>query len=339
MAETNSVRWGVLGASNIARRFVADAKTNVGTDVIAVGSRSLERAQAWAQENGIPRAYGSWEELAEAPDIDVVYVSTVHAWHYAGAKLCLENGKAVVVEKPFTVHLKDAEELVAIARENNVFAMEAMWTRCNPLMVELKEFVDSGELGEVIQVQSNLGPSAGRNPRLWDLSVGGGILLECGVYPLAFAFQFLGEPAHVDAASHFGDGGVDDATSLLLRYESGASATLTSSIARGVTTPHHSFGNVMGTKGWIDVPADAFFPQEYTIHLSGSSDPIHVEHPKVGNGYTEESAEVSRCIREGLTESPLVPLDDTLGAMRVIDAAYRQVGIEYPETPTIAVHA
>ncbi|HEY3926225.1 MAG TPA: Gfo/Idh/MocA family oxidoreductase [Acidothermaceae bacterium] len=336
MTETKSVRWGILGASNIAKKFIADAQSVDGTEVVAVGARDPERAKAYAQENGIPTAYRSWEELAEAPDIDVVYVSTVHSWHYAGAKLCLENGKSVLVEKPFTVHLRDAEELVSIARERGLFLMEAMWTRCNPLNRELKEFVARGDLGEVIQIQSNLGPSAGRNPRLWDLSVGGGILLECGVYPLAFAYQFLGEPERVVAVSHFADTGIDDQTSLLLEYAGGASASLTTSVSKGVSTPHHSFGDVIGTGGWISVPTNAFFPEEYTIHLSGSSDPIHVERPKVGNGYTEEAAEVSRCIREGLTESPVVPLDDTVGAMRVIDAAYQQVGIKYPEAPTLA---
>lgn len=336
MTETKTVRWGVLGASNIAKRFVADAHTVDGTEVVAVGARDLDRATAWAQENNVPTAYGSWEELAAAPNIDVVYVSTVHSWHYAGAKLCLENGKSVLVEKPFTVHLRDAEELVSIASDNGLFVMEAVWTRCNPLIRELKAFVDRGDLGEVIQIQSNLGPSAGRNPRLWDLSVGGGVLLETSVYPLAFAYLFLGAPERVVAASHFGDGGIDDSTSLLLEYAGGASATLTSSVSRGVTTPHHSFGDVIGTRGWISVPTNVFFPEQYTIHLSGSSDPIHVERPKVGNGYTEEAAEVSRCIREGLTESPLLPVDDTLGAMRVIDAAYQQVGITYPETPTLA---
>ncbi len=336
MSESKSVRWGVLGASNIAKKFVADARTVDGAEVVAVGARDLDRATAWATENGIQTAYGSWEELAEAPDIDVVYVSTVHAWHYAGAKLCLENGKSVLVEKPFTVHLRDAEDLVETARDKGLFLMEAMWTRCNPLNRELKAFVDRGDLGEVIQVQSNLGPSAGRNPRLWDLSVGGGILLECGVYPLAFAYQFLGAPERVVAAAHFAESGVDDQTSLLLEYASGASASLTTSVSKGVTTPHHSFGDVIGTNGWISVPSNAFFPEEYTIHLSGSSEPIHVERPKVGNGYTEEAAEVTRCIREGLTESPIVPLDDTLGSMRVIDAAYQQIGLTYPQTPSVA---
>lgn len=171
----NKVRWGVLGASNIARRVVADMKRTEGAEVVAVGARTLDRAKAWAEENGIPRAYGSYEELAQASDIDIVYVSTVHAWHYAGAKLCLENGKSVIVEKPFTVHLRDAEELVRLARERNLFLMEALWTRFNPLMVELKEFIDRGDLGEVLQVQANLGPSArpeppsvGHFPRRWD---------------------------------------------------------------------------------------------------------------------------------------------------------------------------
>jgi predicted dehydrogenase len=329
-----NVRWGVLGASNIARRVVADMRRTEGAEVVAVGARTLDRAKAYAEENSIPRAYGSYEELAQAPDIDVVYVSTVHSWHFAGARLCLQNGKSVLVEKPFTVHLRDTEELVSLARERNLFLMEALWARCNPLMVELKEFVDRGDLGEVLQVQANLGPSAGRSPRLWDPALGGGILLECGVYPLAFAFQFMGAPDGVRAWAHLTENGIDDATGILLEYESGANATLNSSIVRGIGTGHNSSGIVLGTRGWISVPKDIFCPEGYIIHRP-DAEPIQVQRPKKGNGYIEEIAEATRCVREGLPESSLVPLDDTLATMRVIDSVYQQVGLSYPATPAL----
>jgi predicted dehydrogenase len=335
MASTKNVRWGILGASNIGKRFVADAHRVDGAEVVAVGARDLDRAKAYAEANGIPKAYGSYEELATAPDIDVIYVGLVSSLHFAAAKLCLENGKSVIVEKPFTVNLRDAEELVRIARERKLFLMEAMWTRTNPLIVELGEFVAKGNLGEVLQVQGNLGPSAGRNPRLWDLALGGGILLECGVYPLTFAYHFMGEPKSVTATAHFAETGIDDAVGLLLEYETGGSATVTSSIVRGIDTPHNSFGFVMGTEGWIDVPKDVFFPQEYTIHRPGV-EPIRVQRSKNGNGYMDEVAEVTRCIREGLTESPLVPLDDSLGIMRVFDSVYTQTGLTYPNAPALS---
>jgi len=328
-----TIRWGVLGASNIARRVVPDIRRVPGASVVAVAASDGDRAKAWADENEIPNAFSSYAELAESSEVDIVYVTTVHSAHHTAVKLCLEAGKPVIVEKPFTVHLSDAQELVELARERGVFLMEAMWTRLNPLMVEMKSRIAAGDIGELLQVRANLGPSSGRNPRLWDLSLGGGILLECVVYPLAFASHFLGEPNSVAAKAHFKEG-IDDATSLLLGYESGAQAVLTSSIARGVAKGPVSDGVIIGTEGWIDVPTGMFCPEAYVIHRRGE-DPEEVVREKVGNGYVEEAAEATRCVREGLLESPLMPLDDTLGVMRVIDETYQQTGIKYPSAPLL----
>jgi predicted dehydrogenase len=328
----SAVRWGVLGASNIANKFVSDLQRVAGAEVVAVASRDIDRSKAFAHAHEIPMAYGSYQELAEAPEIDVIYVSTVHSWHYAHVKMCLEAGKAVLCEKAFTVHLHDAEELVNIAKDRHLFLMEAMWTRCNPLINELGTLVRSGEIGEIRQIQANLGPSAGRNPRLWDPGLGGGILLECGVYPLNFAYFFLGDPSQVFGWSHLTSDGVDDATAILLRYESGAAATLTTSVVRDIGTGHVSNGRVLGTLGWVDVPTDVFCPQEYAVHKPGvESRSVHRE--REGNGYIEEAAEATRCVREGRTESELMPLADTLGVMKIIDAVYGQVGLSYPDNP------
>jgi predicted dehydrogenase len=323
------VRWGIIGASNIAERVIRDIRRVPGCEVIAVASRSTARGQEWADRNQVPRVFGSYAELAEADEVDVAYVTTVHSEHFAAASTCLDAGKPVVVEKPFTTGLADAEDLVRRARETGTFLMEAMWMLCNPVVLEVRERVLSGDIGDLLQVRANLGPSPGRNARLFDRTVGGGVLLECGVYPVAFAFAMLGEPQRIDVSGHIDPAsGIDDAVGLLLGYADGAHALLTSSVARSVAPGPISGAQLVGTKGWIELSPSLVCPDEYVLYTKpGRSTTVH--RPTLGGGYVEQSEEVARCIRDGALESSLIPHSLTLGTMSVIDTALRQTELSY----------
>jgi predicted dehydrogenase len=330
---STKVRWGLLAASGIAHRFVADLKMVKGAEAVAVGSRDLERAEAFADEFEIERYYGSYEQLAEDPDIEVVYVSSVHPRHYDHAKLCLDHGKAVLCEKPFTLNAREAKDLVDLARGERLFLMEAMWTRCNPLIIEIGRRIRDGEIGDLRLVHVNL--TAGGLPygfRGLDPELGGGALLECGVYPVSLAFHLLGSPTSVTAHSHFTAERVDDVTALILEYVSGALAALTTSFVMADVpavplNPSHAI--IAGAHGWIDIPGEIFDPTEFVVRRSNTGAET-VQLDRIGFGYTHEIEEVSKCVREERTESELVPLDDTLAIMRVLDEARALVGLKYP---------
>jgi predicted dehydrogenase len=323
----------LLAPSRIAGRVIPDFQTVPGSEVVAVGSRDLARAQAFASKHGIPRAYGSYEALVDDPAVDVVYVTSPHVGHYEHAKLALEHGKGVLVEKPFTINAAQAADLVALARQRGLFLMEAMWTRCHPNMLELARLVRAGAIGHVRAISASLGPiglQAGF--RVFDPNLGGGALLECGVYPLSVAYHMipmLGEPAEVSAWSTFTDAGVDDATTAVLTYPEGVVVSLATTLVAGVSSGLPSRAFVSGTSGWIDIPRNIHDPREAVVHQAGQ-EPLRLATEPIGNGYTYEGAEVVSAIREGRTESALVPLDDTLLLMRVLDRIRAAVGLVYP---------
>jgi predicted dehydrogenase len=320
-----STRWGILATGNIAGAFAEDLTLVPGAELVAVGSRSLAAAQSFAQRHAIPRAYGSWAELAADPDVDVVYVATPHSAHHAAAKLLLESGKAVLCEKPFTLDLAQATELVELARERGLFLMEAMWMRCNPAILRLVELVAAGRIGAVRTVHADFGIAAALPPthRLHARELGGGALLDLGVYPVSFAQLFLGEPAHVSAWATLTPQQVDDNTGMLFGYDSGALATLTCSMV--AETPH--VAAVCGTGGRVEVARRFLRPDTLLLHRDGNSETIAV--PYQGLGYVHEIVEVQRCLAAGLTESPLVTLEDTLAVMRTLDRVRARIGVSY----------
>ncbi|MET9437023.1 Gfo/Idh/MocA family oxidoreductase [Streptomyces sp. NPDC006551] len=327
-----TVRWGVLATGGIAERFTTDLLAVEDAEVVAVASRTEASARAFADRLGIPRAYGSWAGLVADPDVDVVYVATPHHAHRAAAGLALEAGKAVLCEKAFTLHAGEAEELVRLSRDRGLFLMEAMWMYCNPLIRRMRELVADGAIGEVRTVQADFGLAGPFAPdhRLRDPAVGGGALLDLGVYPVSFAHLLLGEPDSVQAHALLSPEGVDLNTAMLLGWsDSGASALLSCSIV--ADTPMTA--SVTGTRGRIDFPRGFFHPERFTLHRDGR-DPQ--EYVIEGDGAAErysfryEAAEVMRCLRAGETESPLVPLDGSLAVMRTLDAVRDRVGVRYP---------
>ncbi|MEU5664638.1 Gfo/Idh/MocA family protein [Streptomyces longwoodensis] len=327
---TDSVRWGILATGGIAAAFTADLIDLPDAEVVAVASRSEASARAFGERFGIPRAYGDWASLAKDADIDVVYVATPHAAHRAAAGLCLEAGRNVLCEKPFTLNVREAGELVDLARREGRFLMEAMWMYCNPMVRRLKQLVDDGAIGEVRTVQADFGLEGPFPPahRLRDPAQGGGALLDLGVYPVSFAQLLLGEPAGIAAQAVLSDEGVDLQTGAVLSWDSGALAALHCSIDGGTGTS----ASVTGTRGRIDLPAGFFHPERFVLHRTGREPEEFVADPADGPRTTlrHEAREVMRAVRAGETESSLVPLDGTLAVMRTLDAVRERIGVRYP---------
>ncbi len=328
LAPDHPVRWGILATGRIATSFAEDLAL-LPRDVAvmaAVGARQLESAEAFAAVHGVGRAYGDYRQLVEDPEVDVVYVATPHALHKEHVMLALEAGKAVLCEKAITLTGDDAADLVAAARSRGLFLMEAMWTRCIPLVRRLRQLVESGTVGSVQQLRADIGFPVDRPPtdRLLDPSLGGGALLDMGIYPVTFAHLFLGEPSQVAATATLSEAGVDLNTAVAQSYDSGAVAALTATMtARSPTTASIATGQAL-----IELPSGFHHPRTATVTLAdGSTETL--EEPVIGSGLAHEALEVVRCLRGGEIESPLVPLDETVAIMRQLDVVRRQVGVRY----------
>lgn len=317
------IRWGILGTGWIARVFTEDLLRLPGHVVAAVGSRAPHTAEAFARRHGIERAYGSYERLAADDEVDVVYVATPHNHHLAHASLCLEAGRAVLVEKPFTTNAADAERLIALARDRGLFAMEAMWTRFNPVIERLRTLVAEGAIGEVTSIYADFGFASPYDPahRHWSPDLAGGALLDLGVYPLYFAWMLLGAPDSIQATAAPAPTGVDANTGILLGYASGAIALLHC----GLMAASPVTATVTGTKGRIEVATPFFRPDTMTVHRTDTEpETFTIDVP--GNGYTYQAEEVARRLRAGELESPVMPLDETLAIHGDLDTIMAQLG-------------
>lgn len=323
----DTIKWGILATGRIAATFVEDLRLVPDACAVAVASRAIESATRFADTHGIERRHASWQSLAEDPDVDIVYVGTPHVAHHTAAKLMLTHGKAVLCEKPVTINAAQARDLVDTARAHGVFFAEALWTRTLPAIRRVVELVDGGEIGEVRLVAADFSRYAGvdaahrvRNPRL-----GGGALLDLGVYPIGLAQLILGDPGEVRATATLTPEGVDETTGVLLSYPNGAMAAVTCGIgAEGPTT-----ASISGTRGRIDLPPGFHSPRSLTLWQGDES--RHETHAYAGNGLRFQAVEAGRCLREGLTESPLLPLADMLSVMSVMDRVRELVGVVYPD--------
>jgi predicted dehydrogenase len=322
---TARTRWGVLATGGIAAKFVEDLKLLPDAELAAVGSRRLESAQEFAGRYGFARAHGSWVDLATDPEVDVIYVATPHTAHHEAAKLCLEAGKAVLCEKPFTLDLASTQDLVDTARQGGLFLMEAMWMRTNPVIRQIRDIAQSGAIGQLTGVTADFGFPAPPDPqhRLRNKALGGGSLLDLGVYPITFAQLFLGDPDRISAFATLTDEGVDETTAMLFGYPDGAIAYLASSIAGD----HRNTATVIGTEGRIELSRGFHHPSSFTLCHGDKTETVPVSLR--GNGLGYEAEEVMRCLNAGLTESPLVPLDASLGVMRTMDTIRAQIGVSY----------
>jgi predicted dehydrogenase len=319
------VRWGILGAGAIASTVGAEIAASPDSEIVAVGARDAGRAAEFGQRLGIPRSYGSYGELVADPDVDVIYVATTHGQHHEHALLCLRAGKAILVEKAFTLNARQAREVVDEARSRGLFCMEAMWMRLNPMIHQVVEIARSGRIGDVTSVRADLSRRFGYDPhhRLFDLSAGGGALLDLGVYPLTFVWMLLGAPTAVSAVGQLSPTGSDLVAAVQLSYPQGEVAQVHTSAA-GLSP---DAGLVLGTAGWIRIEPRIHRPE--TLTVSTSEGEVTIQGSVEGNGYGLEIAEVARCLRAGLIESPHLPLGDTVGILEVIDEARAQLGVRY----------
>ena len=329
MSATQRIGWGILATGHIASVFARDLALLDDARLVAVGSRSAGRAEAFAAEHGAAKAYGSYEELAADPDVAAVYVASVHNDHLESARLCLEAGKAVLVEKPLTASAADTAALIEFARDRGRFLMEAMWTRTHPLIHRLAEIAAAGEIGEIQHVAAEFG-FAFRGPdshRLLDPDQAGGAILDAGVYPAHAVNLFLGEPAELSAYGHHAKTGVDVHTAAVLRYPAtDRRGPATASMLCSLRSQLPNRLAVYGTDGRIMID-DFYLRAERALVFRGDAEPEVLEASWPGQGYTYEAAEVMRCLRAGELESPMVPWADTLAVARTLQAWQEAVAL------------
>jgi predicted dehydrogenase len=317
------LRWGVVGTGGIATTFAADLTLTASGRIVAVGSRHQGSADRFADQFDIPGRHASYESLVNDPDVDVVYVATPHPMHHADALLALEAGKPVLVEKAFTMNAAQARDLVDVARSKGLFLMEAMWTRFLPHMAEIRRILAEGSLGDIVTVSADHGQWFPKDPRfrLFDRELGGGALLDLGVYPVSFASMILGQPDRIATLIDPAFTGVDGQTSMLFGYTNGAQAVLT--CTSGAKSPTRAA--IVGTDARIEIEGDFYTPTSFTL-IPRIGTPSRFSHPHRGRGLWYEADEVARCLREGLLESPLMPLDESIAIMKTMDAVLSQLG-------------
>ena len=320
-------RWGIIGAGSIAARFSEALASLPDAETLAVGSRSRESADRFATANGFSRAYGSYQDLAADPDLDVVYVATPHPFHAENVELCLNAGKAVLCEKPFTVNATEARRLVELARERGLFLMEGMWTRFFPLMGRLRKVLAEGRIGDPRMLNVDFGFRAPFDPasRLFDPELGGGAMLDVGVYCVSFASMVLGPPAGGTGLSHLGETGVDEQFVAALDHGDGRLSSITAGTR--TATPHEA--TVFGTDGYVRVHSPWWQPAAMTISKPGEEDEV-IRETTEENGFVYEAAEVMRCLQAGRMESEILPLDETVAVLEGMDSIRESWGLRYP---------
>jgi predicted dehydrogenase len=326
----SEIRWAIMGAGRIAHKFAADLALVKDARLVAVGSRSMEKAMSFAQQYNIPRYYASYEELVHDDEVDVVYVATPHSHHHENTLLCLENGKAVLCEKAFAVNTRQASEMIALAREKKLFLMEALWTKFLPHYNKTMELLRQDITGEVQSVLINFGfrPPDPVPQRLFDPALAGGTILDIGIYNVFMAMSVLGKPDIIDAHMTPSAQGVDEQCAILFRYNRGAMAQLFSSFTTNLPTE----AEISGPKGRIRLTHRFYAPESTIEFYPGRPDTrqqIDFDKVSEGFGYQYEAMHVGECLREGRTESPVMTHQDTLELMEVLDEVRRKAGVVY----------
>lgn len=328
MEKNQPIRWGILSTGHIAGRFAEALALLPDAELAAVGSRTQTAADAFARQYGIGRAYGSYEALARDPDVDVVYIGTPHTLHLENAALCMEAGKAVLCEKALTINAREAAEMVRIAREKGVFLMEAMIPRHVPLVRRALDWIEAGRIGEVRMVKASrcarghFAPGA----RQLEPALGGGSLLDVGVYVISFASMVFGKaPVEAVGLAHIGDWGSDEQGAAVLRYDRGEIADLSFALqTEGVNEAY-----ILGTEGYIQVHDVFAHPTRISLHVNKTEVAVAEEPIRGENALVYEAEEVMDCLRAGRLESPRMPLDESVAIMQVMDNLRRPWGLRY----------
>jgi predicted dehydrogenase len=324
-----TIRWGILGCGRIARKFAADLALVENAKLSAVGARQIEHARAFSNEFPASHVHGSYEELVSDPEVDVIYIASPHALHHEHTLLCLNHKKAVLCEKAFALNLRQAKEMVEASRSNKVFLMEAVWSKFLPQYQKLQELIAAGELGEIKSILVNFGftPQPPIPPRLFDPALGGGSLLDIGIYNVFLVLSILGRPDTIEASMTPTPEGVDEQCASLFKYKNGAMAQLFSSLSSNLGTD----ADISGTKSRVRLTARFYAPNATIELFTGREDTkeiIHV-HKEGGSGYQYEARHVGECLRNGLIESPVMSHADSLLIMETMDRIRTAAGIHY----------
>jgi len=322
-----TIRWGILGTGWIANEFAQGLVQLSDAELVAVGSRTIESAQRFGERYGVPHRHASYEAVVNDAAVDVIYVATPNPLHKEHVLLCLGSGKPVLCEKPFALNSREAEAMIQVAREKRLFLMEAMWSRFFPLMAKVRSLLADGAIGDVQMLAADLGIHFGFDPsdRRYALDLGGGALLDLGVYLVSLASMIMGAPAEIATQAHLGETGVDEQAGIVLRYDQGRLSTLYTSIR--ADSPVEAI--IMGTRGQIRLHSWWIRPDTLTLRVT-DQETTTIEMPFEGNGYQFEAAAVMACLRANRLESDVMSLDETLSIMRTLDTIRAQWGLKYP---------
>ena len=325
---SNSLRWGILGTGWIASEFTQDLLAN-GMTITAVGSRTQESADAYAAKYRIATAHPSYEALAADPNVDAIYISTPHPVHYDNAKLVLRSGKHALVEKAFTLNAREAREIVELAAEKKLVVLEAMWTRWLPHMIRIREIIAAGTLGDVRTVIADHNQRLPSDPkhRILNPDLGGGALLDLGIYPVSFAWDIFGKPSSVTAISTaVASTGVDRQTAILFGYEDGQQAVLHTAL----DTLGPNTAVVIGTLGRIEIDSVWYTPTTFTVYDELGTVLEHFEQPVISRGMQFEAMALEEIVAAGALEGTALPPSETVAIMETLDEIRRQIGLTYP---------
>jgi len=326
---SKTYNWAILGCGKIARKFATDLKLCPNARLYAASSRSMENAQTFATELGFEKAYGSYEEMVNDPEVDVVYIASPHSHHFEHALLCLNHQKAVLCEKAFAINSHEVGLMIEAARRNNTFLMEAFWTRFQPSFLKVLEIIHSGELGALKMVRSDFAFNAEYNPekRLYNVDLGGGSLLDIGIYPIFMSLAALGKPSEIKTLAHFCPTGAEESIMMSFSYPGGEIASLVSSFASySSTQTEFSFEN-----GFIRLNRRFFTPTSLTYWKNWEEEKTITFEKGAGFGYELEATHVMECLDAGKTESEWMPLSFSSDLMKIMDWVRKDAGIVFPK--------
>lgn len=323
------IRWGIIGCGNIANLFVKGlTKVNSGL-LCAVASNTPNKAKSFAAQYNVDKYYSNYDDLVNDKDIDAIYIATPHNFHYENTKLCIAHNKHVLCEKPLTINAKQAKELITYAQSKDLFLMEAVWTRFLPAINKLKTLINDGVIGDVhtLKASFNITGNFNSTHRLMNKDLAGGALLDLGIYPITLAHIIFGtQPQHIKSSAIIGETGVDESSFYLFEYDGGQRALLSSSMKDSSPTE----AIVSGSTGYISIP-DFLGAREIHIHLPGQNKQI-INFPRLeDDNFVFEIEHVNECISTNLTESPVIPLSNSLAILETMDTLRKQWGLIYNE--------
>lgn len=319
-------RWGIIGAGHIAEKFCTALSFTEGVEVYAIASREMEKAATFAAKHQASVWYDNYEDLMNDKNVDIIYIAIPHAFHAEQAIACMKKGKPVLCEKPLSLNYQQTNAMIEAANENNVFFMEGIWTACMPFMDKIRQLIQDDVIGTLQYISADFGFKAPVNleGRLYKKALGGGAMLDVGVYPLYLATSFLGAPAKIKVISKMADTGVDEYTNIILQYDTGASAQLISSIVFQTNIE----ATIIGTKGRINIENPWFKATRFTVRLNdGTTNNFHLPH--LSNGFEHEIKEIIYCLDNGLLQSEKVPHALSLSLSKISGDVLKEAGVVY----------